>query len=129
MIRLPPRSTRTYTLFPYTTLFRSRRRARAELRHLLGVGAVLAAPRPREVLPALQAISRRQEAPAAGQLFAALHPAGARRGARRGGAGAARARHRTQRGHRQPAGVPGQARSEEHTSELQSLMRTTFAAL
>src|SRR3546814_12305460 len=23
MIRLPPRSTRTYTLFPYTTLFRS----------------------------------------------------------------------------------------------------------
>src|SRR3546814_12006460 len=25
MIRLPPRSTRTYTLFPYTTRFRSRR--------------------------------------------------------------------------------------------------------
>src|SRR3546814_20841970 len=25
MIRLPPRSTRTYTLFPYTTLFRSHR--------------------------------------------------------------------------------------------------------
>src|SRR3546814_9955379 len=25
MIRRPPRSTRTYTLFPYTTLFRSRR--------------------------------------------------------------------------------------------------------
>src|SRR3546814_20155184 len=25
MIRPPPRSTRTYTLFPYTTLFRSRR--------------------------------------------------------------------------------------------------------
>src|SRR3546814_20347237 len=28
MIRRPPRSTRTDTLFPYTTLFRSRRRAR-----------------------------------------------------------------------------------------------------
>src|SRR3546814_982066 len=28
MTRLPPRSTRTDTLFPYTTLFRSRRRAR-----------------------------------------------------------------------------------------------------
>src|SRR3546814_10020268 len=28
MIRLPPRSTRTDTLFPYTTLFRSRGRAR-----------------------------------------------------------------------------------------------------
>src|SRR3546814_15291033 len=31
MIRLPPRSTRTYTLFPYTTLFRSAR-LRAALR-------------------------------------------------------------------------------------------------
>src|SRR6059058_6595131 len=29
MIRLPPRSTRRYTLFPYTTLFRSRRRERS----------------------------------------------------------------------------------------------------
>src|SRR3546814_2166342 len=29
MIRRPPRSTRTYTLFPYTTLFRSGRRRRA----------------------------------------------------------------------------------------------------
>src|SRR3546814_10111612 len=27
MIRRPPRSTRTYTLFPYTTLFRSKRAA------------------------------------------------------------------------------------------------------
>src|SRR3546814_19170497 len=35
MIRLPPRSTRTDTLFPYTTLFRSGRagRARHRLRH------------------------------------------------------------------------------------------------
>src|SRR3546814_11064585 len=30
MIRRPPRSTRTYTLFPYTTLFRSQRRVAAE---------------------------------------------------------------------------------------------------
>src|SRR3546814_15659366 len=30
MIRRPPRSTRTDTLFPYTTLFRSWRRARGE---------------------------------------------------------------------------------------------------
>src|SRR3546814_4054031 len=30
MIRLPPRSTRTDTLFPYTTLFRSRFQQRAE---------------------------------------------------------------------------------------------------
>ena len=45
------------------------------------------APRPREVLPALPPVPRRQEAPAAGQLFAALHPAGAWRGARCGRAG------------------------------------------
>src|SRR3546814_8677594 len=31
MIRRPPRSTRTDTLFPYTTLFRSRRRMVARL--------------------------------------------------------------------------------------------------
>src|SRR3546814_17281495 len=33
MIRLPPRSTRTDTLFPYTTLFRSVRRLAAFLPH------------------------------------------------------------------------------------------------
>src|SRR3546814_12569095 len=34
MIRRPPRSTRTYTLFPYTTLFRSREVARDEVHGL-----------------------------------------------------------------------------------------------
>src|SRR3546814_16108329 len=29
LIRLPPRSTRTYTLFPYTTLFRSAQKSRS----------------------------------------------------------------------------------------------------
>src|SRR3546814_20295572 len=33
MIRLPPRSTRTDTLFPYTTLFRSERSATPRLPH------------------------------------------------------------------------------------------------
>src|SRR3546814_20998278 len=33
MIRRPPRSTRTDTLFPYTTLFRSRNRLMAALHH------------------------------------------------------------------------------------------------
>jgi histidine ammonia-lyase len=79
------------------------------VRHRLGLGALLAAPWPREVLHALPSVPRRQEAPAAGQLFAALHPAGARRGARCAGAGRARARRRAQRGHRQPAGVPRRA--------------------
>src|SRR3546814_3020514 len=77
MIRRPPRSTRTDTLFPYTTLFRSpgsagggRRRARADARR------------------------RRHHARAA--------PPGRR------------------------AGAVGR-RSEEHTSELQSLMRISYA--
>src|SRR3546814_13912788 len=34
MIRPPPRSTRTYTLFPYTTLFRSWRRRRTRKKAL-----------------------------------------------------------------------------------------------
>src|SRR3546814_16916622 len=39
MIRRPPRSTRTDTLFPYTTLFRSRdRRSRPDARHGLHPG-------------------------------------------------------------------------------------------
>src|SRR3546814_1981295 len=40
MIRRPPRSTRTDTLFPYTTLFRSRaNRARNPLLPLIGLSA------------------------------------------------------------------------------------------
>src|SRR3546814_16530750 len=41
MIRRPPRSTRTDTLFPYTTLFRSRRtRGRAHIVHVSDAGAL-----------------------------------------------------------------------------------------
>src|SRR3546814_16617462 len=71
MIRRPPRSTRTDTLFPYTTLFRSPRPA-APVRQLVRLGQ--------------------------GRLRAA----------------GVRLRHR-------------QGRSEEHTSELQSLMRISYA--
>src|SRR3546814_1457687 len=74
MIRPPPRSTRTDTLFPYTTLFRSIDR------RLVG---------PRDLRPA------------------------------RAGAPATALRYR-----RAVAGAP---RSEEHTSELQSLMRISYA--
>src|SRR3546814_7566698 len=84
MIRLPPRSTRTYTLFPYTTLSRSATVGKgvlegvghhlvddeAERQHLVGLGVE--------------------------RLQVAVH------------------RHRG-------------ARSEEHTSELQSLMRISYA--
>src|SRR3546814_8499938 len=44
MVRLPPRSTRTDTLFPYTTLFRSPRRIGDKIAGLLGAqpGEVIA---------------------------------------------------------------------------------------
>src|SRR3546814_14603639 len=101
MIRRPPRSTRTDTLFPYTTLFRSENHPRATAR---GRDRRTGGPRRRTYL-------------------------------RRGG-GIARPRRRP---HRRRAGRPvpcsGRAvgrridilRSEEHTSELQSLMRISYA--
>src|SRR3546814_1538530 len=72
MIRRPPRSTRTDTLFPYTTLFRS-------------------------------SLCRSTSCPAAPT-------------------GTAGPRHRSV----SPTGRTGR-RSEEHTSELQSLMRISYA--
>src|SRR3546814_17446329 len=72
MIRRPPRSTRTDTLFPYTTLFRSCAQIGREL---------------------LLQVLHHQVDPELG------------------------ARH----------GVVGHERSEEHTSELQSLMRISYA--
>src|SRR3546814_2147092 len=87
MIRRPPRSTRTDTLFPYTTLFRSRRQ------HARGRTAGRAAA------------------------------ARCGRAARRHRTGApARSARRAVRRDRAPA-----PRSEEHTSELQSLMRISYA--
>src|SRR3546814_8924161 len=90
-IRRPPRSTRTDTLFPYTTLFRSRSdRGRSggavarRSRRCRGRTGVRRGPEPRR-----------------------------RGGARRGAVGGDDRR----RG----------ARSEEHTSELQSLMRISYA--
>src|SRR3546814_5329351 len=78
MLRRPPRSTRTATLFPYTTLFRS--------------------------LPGPRAGSRRRSA------RRPVPPAADRRGPC-------------------PSGRPDGScsRSEEHTSELQSLMRISYA--
>src|SRR3546814_9349090 len=78
MIRRPPRSTRTDTLFPYTTLFRSpRRHHQREHRFLCAEQLVLAVLLQ---LPATDVVGR-------AQLW----------------------------------------RSEEHTSELQSLMRISYA--
>src|SRR3546814_4189468 len=96
MIRRPPRSTRTDTLFPYTTLFRS---------------AVGTAGRRGDAVSALV------------QAVAACRV----RDVRRGAAGAAvvaglRGGHPVRCG-----GGLVAARSEEHTSELQSLMRISYA--
>src|SRR3546814_7911688 len=90
MIRRPPRSTRTDTLFPYTTLFRSAQ----ENRH--------GQERPDEHLPAEPRPLAR-----AGDLLA-IGPGPLLRGL-----GNVVAR--------------GADRSEEHTSELQSLMRISYA--
>src|SRR3546814_3234360 len=83
MIRRPPRSTLTDTLFPYTTLFRSR------VLPARGLGGLEAVRR--------LAASQRMAVPAAA-------------------------------GHHCACKAQGQLRrSEEHTSELQSLMRISYA--
>src|SRR3546814_10126048 len=84
MIRRPPRSTRTYTLFPYTTLFRS-----MGLRTGIDIEALSAV---REIL--------KDNLPGE-PLYGFLPDAGL------------------------PLGF--ETRSEEHTSELQSLMRISYA--
>src|SRR3546814_14224328 len=107
MIRRPPRATRTDTLFPYTTLFRSKA---ADARH------------------------RHDEAADSGGARAALY---LRRGADRprrahrpAGALCGGRVHRERPPRRQSPRVEFAARmfrSEEHTSELQSLMRISYA--
>src|SRR3546814_16400711 len=80
MIRRPPRSTRTDTLFPYTTLFRSPARASDKRRQIWGTVSVW--------WPGTSQLAGRGcERPTSDQV----------------------------------------GRSEEHTSELQSLMRISYA--
>src|SRR3546814_8469837 len=84
MLRRPPRSTRTDTLFPYTTLFRSNLRTEA------------------------------CDRPARFGYLTRIHPILAYRPAQQ--------RYLASRTRRTTA-----SRSEEHTSELQSLMRISYA--
>src|SRR3546814_18587783 len=106
MLRQPPRSTRTDTLFPYTTLFRSDLDAGSE-RELVtrdrGPDDLADQPRLDAVLGqgALE-----QPAPVADRGLVDL----------------AATRPLEQRHGRQ---LPDHRRSEEHTSELQSLMRNS----
>src|SRR3546814_8318865 len=88
MIRRPPRSTRTDTLFPYTTLFRSARLVEMLARDHRIVPV-------EDLASALRCCSRRR-------LMAPIREAIA---------------EATRR----------ECRSEEHTSELQSLMRISYA--
>src|SRR3546814_2693600 len=99
MIRRPPRSKRTDTLFPYTTLFRSVPTHRRPARHS-GHGAQVH----RRSHHALRGGMGRETS-----LSRRCVEGGGRVGLRR---------HLCCR---------GIGRSEEHTSELQSLMRTSYA--
>src|SRR3546814_6481512 len=86
MIRRPPRSTRTDTLFPYTTLFRSGRRVGGVFSHVHGVG--------RSIFRGYNGVIHCSADILTGGVISASSE--------------------TQR-------------SEEHTSELQSLMRISYA--
>src|SRR3546814_5003394 len=103
MIRRPPRSTRTDTLFPYTTLFRSPARPEPPARRR----------RPRQPAAAAPVGKHHRRGEAAGAGRAAADRRTAQRAGRAAGQGTGpRPRHH---------------RSEEHTSELQSLMRISYA--
>src|SRR3546814_4906086 len=107
MIRRPPRSTRTDTLFPYTALFRSCGGA-AHLR------------------PARQAPRRLPPRPASRRRNTADDDAGHALRLRRRGRAIVRRAARTQTA-RELRPRTCEDRSEEHTSELQSLMRISYA--
>src|SRR3546814_3320305 len=131
MIRRPPRSTRTDTLFPYTTLFRS-----IEER---GVDVLAHARFLRADVGGQQAVHREQGAAYVGNRHAGLYGffaliAGYAHDARHG------LGHKIEAGAVSPRSALAKARntdidyfgvnrlrSEEHTSELQSLMRNSYA--
>src|SRR3546814_4711004 len=127
MIRRPPRSTRTDTLFPYTTLCRARRALNdgsrgASHEHGTRTGQGARRTGARAAVPADR--GRRPRAAGAVAGLERLAADAGRQPARDPGAGP---RHgRAIHAARAP-GRPGQARSEEHTSELQSLMRISYA--
>src|SRR3546814_8827947 len=104
MIRRPPRSTRTDTLFPYTTLFRSAGSGRDALQRAQGAaerrlgGAVDLGQRDVHRLDQLLAVHEAITLLRKFRLLAAARVEGVQL-----------------------------LRSEEHTSELQSLMRISYA--
>src|SRR3546814_7128058 len=113
----PPRSTRTYTLFPYTTLFRSLRRAFTD-QCRVARRCVFLWQRGRQCIlqPAQRGAARRRGSHARRWAQRFSHCAGPRRSYR----------GRLGRSHPKRLGS-NKPRSEEHTSELQSLMRISYA--
>src|SRR3546814_6324896 len=101
MVRRPPRSTRTDTLFPYTTLFRSGRVAFQLGQRHLRLDHDLAAAHRIGTADAC-ALARQAAADVAHVLFGRIHVQVDDR-------------------------LQYLRRSEEHTSELQSLMRISYA--
>src|SRR3546814_5260900 len=96
MTRRPPRATRTDTLVPYTTLFRSGRGRRTDVHGL----------RKKEQHMRTKQLARLASIGAAAALVVGINaiPGGS-----------------------QTTPTSGTTRSEEHTSELQSLMRISYA--
>src|SRR3546814_7875034 len=112
MIRRPPRATRTDTLFPYTTLFRSEL-SQSERNHALQA----LRDRRARVCVATDVAARGIDLPDLGLVIHAELPHDAETLQHRSG--------RTGRAGRK--GICILLRSEEHTSELQSLMRISYA--
>src|SRR3546814_8558228 len=122
MKRRPPRSTRTDTLFPYTTLFRS-------------IGCAQVQPSAQEPLfsanfPSVRLLRSKRDVAIFGkklverrslEAFAIARP--------KSGVGGQNpdAARRKQGLSTEPAVIIVPHRSEEHTSELQSLMRISYA--
>src|SRR3546814_9752665 len=111
MLRRPPRSTLPYTLFPFTTLFRSISRAAFCLCACTLVPAHVHSFRVTSALGLRLAAGRRQSVLAAGRRWHAQHLVRA---------------FAEFRSHALEAHAAFR-RSEEHTSELQSLMRISYA--
>src|SRR3546814_9739168 len=126
MIRRPPRSTRTDTLFPYTTLFRSvapddlAQRRKGLIDDGEGLAAGLPDRRQRIVTDEAGAAALDAELAdlvRVAQMVGALDPL---RGRLQADLGAVAK-------HRDAKRLLRAQRSEEHTSDLQSLMRRSYA--
>src|SRR3546814_8639237 len=116
MIRRPPRSARTYTLFPYTTLVRSEAEQGAPLRHLADQAA-------QPLDGVLDGIQVGGGDPQGLTLLAQpVVAVGAQQVVEGDAVDRAEARRQVLR-----RAAAEHVRSEEHTSELQSLMRISYA--